>query len=322
MRNDSQKTGRLVKHFLSAVILCLALAPSLSAQVNLSMKNVTIQDAITALSKSTNYSIILNADEVDLSTRVNISADNASITEVLDQVFAGQNVSYAIEGRRISVTKKIQEPAASASVQKTSVKGTVKDSSGELLMGAGVMVKGTTQGTITDLDGNFEIHDVTYPVTLAVSFIGLSEQEVTLNSPAESPCTIVLAEDRNYLDEVVVVGYGTQKKVNLTGAVGIVEGKELEMRPVNSAAQALQGADPSLLLTTGSGSIEGNEYSVSIRGSVSLNSGSPLILVDGVEGSLSQVNPNDIESISVLKDASSCAIYGAKASAGVILENT
>ena len=120
----------------------------------------------------------------------------------------------------------------------------------------------------------------------------------------------------------MVVGYGTQKKVNLTGAVGVVDGKELAMRPVNSAAQALQGADPSLLLTTGNGSVEGNEYSVSIRGSVSLNSGSPLILIDGIEGSLGQVNPNDIESVSVLKDASACAIYGAKASAGVVLVNT
>ena len=210
----------------------------------------------------------------------------------------------------------------SASAQKSVVKGTVKDSDGELLMGAGVVVKGTSQGTITDVDGNFVLDGVTYPVTLVASFIGMADQEVTLNSAAESPCQIVLGADENFLNEVVVVGYGTQKKVNLTGAVGVVEGKDLALRPVNSAAQALQGADPSLLLTMGNGSVEGNEYSVSIRGNVSINSGSPLILIDGVEGSLGQVNPNDIESVSVLKDASACAIYGAKASAGVILVNT
>ena len=210
----------------------------------------------------------------------------------------------------------------SASAQKSVVKGTVKDSDGELLMGAGVVVKGTSQGTITDVNGNFELGGVTYPVTLVASFIGMADQEVTLNSAAESPCQIVLGADENFLNEVVVVGYGTQKKVNLTGAVGVVDGKELALRPVNSAAQALQGADPSLLLTMGNGSVEGNEYSVSIRGKVSINSGSPLILIDGVEGSLGQVNPNDIESVSVLKDASSCAVYGAKASAGVILINT
>lgn len=210
----------------------------------------------------------------------------------------------------------------SASAQKSVVKGTVKDSDGELLMGAGVVVKGTSQGTITDVNGNFELGGVTYPVTLVASFIGMADQEVTLNSAAESPCQIVLGADENFLNEVVVVGYGTQKKVNLTGAVGVVDGKDLALRPVNSAAQALQGADPSLLLTMGNGSVEGNEYSVSIRGKVSINSGSPLILIDGVEGSLGQVNPNDIESVSVLKDASSCAVYGAKASAGVILINT
>jgi hypothetical protein len=161
----------------------------------------------------------------------------------------------------------------SASAQKSVVKGTVKDSDGELLMGAGVVVKGTSQGTITDVNGNFELDGVTYPVTLVASFIGMADSEVTLNSAAESPCQIVLGVDENFLNEVVVVGYGTQKKVNLTGAVGVVEGKDLALRPVNSAAQALQGADPSLLLTMGNGSVEGSEYSVSIRGNVSINSG-------------------------------------------------
>ena len=212
--------------------------------------------------------------------------------------------------------------AQSVGAKNATVKGTVCDSNGELLMGAGVVVKGTTNGCITDLDGNFTLEGVSYPVTLVASFIGLTEKEVTINSPAELPCAIVLEADTNFLDEVVVVGYGTQKKVNLTGAVGVVDGKELALRPVNSAAQALQGADPSLLLTQKSGSLEGDQYSVTIRGAVSINSGSPLILIDGIEGSLSQVNPNDIESVSVLKDASACAVYGAKASAGVVLINT
>ncbi len=295
------------------------------AQISQKFERVTVKEAVAMLNRLENYSVVIQSEGIDMGRTVNFTVRNASIEDVLDKIFAGQQVSYAISGKNVSVVKKTvqaQSQPLGGPVKKASVKGVVKDSNGELLMGAGVLVKGTTLGTITDMDGNFEISDVTYPVTLTVSFIGMSDQEITLENPAESPCSIALAEDNNFLDEVVVVGYGTQKKVNLTGAVGIVEGKDLEMRPVNSAAQALQGADPSLLLTTGSGSIEGSEYSVSIRGSVSLNSGSPLILVDGVEGSLSQVNPNDIESISVLKDASSCAIYGAKASAGVILINT
>ena len=123
------------------------------------------------------------------------------------------------------------------------------------------------------------------------------------------------------MDEVVVVGYCTQRRANLSGAVATISGKDLNARPVVSAANALQGADPSVNITFGTGSPE-SSYSINIRGSISLNSGSPLVLADGVEVSLSQINPNDIESVSVLKDASSCAIYGAKASAGVVLITT
>lgn len=206
--------------------------------------------------------------------------------------------------------------------QAQTIKGKVIDADGEPLIGASIMVKGTSQGFITDFDGNFELKGVSFPATVVASFIGLKDVEVALTGAESGPVQIVMAESANKLDEVVVVGYGTQKRVNLTGAVGVIDGKELQQRPVTNAAMALQGADPSLLLTTGNGSVEGNQYSVSIRGSVSLNSGAPLILIDGVEGSLTQVNPNDIESISVLKDASACAIYGAKGSAGVVLINT
>lgn len=323
MRNDSRKAAGVFRRFLFMAIFFSLMTPlsSYAQKIDLSMKNVTVQEAITALNQSENYSIILNADEVDLGRRISVSAKDASIGEVLDQVFAGQNVSYVIEGRRISVTRKQAAKPVSAQA-KGMLKGVVTDENGEPLMGAGIVVKGTTQGCVTDLDGNFELPGVTYPVTLVASFIGLSDKEFTLASAADSPCTVILSADQNYLDEVVVVGYGTQKRVNLTGAVSVIDGKDLQQRPVTNAAMALQGADPSLLLTTGNGSVEGNQYSVSIRGSVSLNSGDPLILIDGIEGSLSQVNPNDIESISVLKDASACAIYGAKASAGVVLVNT
>lgn len=209
-----------------------------------------------------------------------------------------------------------------AFAQSGTITGSVTDSSGEPLIGASILLKGTTQGTITDIDGNFTMPGITFPVEVTVSFIGLKDRDLTINDESECPLVIVLTADENELSEVVVVGYGTQKRVNLTGAVGVIDGKDLEQRPVTSAAQALQGADPSLILTNGSGSVEGNNFSMSIRGSVSLNSGDPLVLIDGIEGNLGQVNPNDIESISVLKDASACAIYGAKASAGVILVNT
>lgn len=210
----------------------------------------------------------------------------------------------------------------SAFAQGNTLKGKITDSEGEPLIGASIMVKGTTLGFITDFNGAYELKGLNYPATIVCSFIGLKDVEITLTGAETSPYNIVMAESANALDEVVVVGYGTQKRVNLTGAVSVIDGKDLNDRPVTNAAQALQGADPSLLLTQGNGSIEGSEYSVSIRGDLSINGGSPLILVDGIEASLTQVNPNDIESVSVLKDASACAIYGAKASAGVVLINT
>ena len=208
MRNDSRKTGGFIKLFLSLVIFCGTFTAMSAQKIDLSLKNVTVQQAIATLNQSENYSIILNADEVDLGKRINVTAKDASINEVLDQIFAGQNVSYVIEGNRISVTKKqpVAKPVAAAQAKNT-VTGVVTDANGEPLMGAGVMVKGTTHGCVTDLDGKFVLEGVSYPVTLTVSFIGLSESEVTLSSASESPCKVSLAEDKNYLEEVVVVGY-------------------------------------------------------------------------------------------------------------------
>ena len=171
MRNDSRRKGGFLKLFLSAVVFCGMMGTLSAQQINLSMKNVTVQEAVAALNQSANYSVILNADEVDMARRVNVDAKNASIREVLDQVFAGQDVTYVIEGNRISVAKRQQPQQSVAKQADGTVKGIVKDAAGEPLMGAGVMVKGTRNGTITDIDGQFAISGVTYPVTVTVSFI-------------------------------------------------------------------------------------------------------------------------------------------------------
>ena len=302
------------KHFLLAAAL-LMISIGASAQINLSLKDVKVSDAITALNRAQGYSVSVNSGDLDLNRVVSVNASGASINEVLDQIFAGQQVTYRINGKSISVTKS-ENAAANAFVS-----GSIVDEAGEPLVGAGIRVKGSSAGFISDLNGNFTLKDVSYPATLIVSYIGYKDQEVSVNGK-EGSIKVVFTNAMNMLDEVVVVGYGTQKRVNLTGAVSVIDGTTLNQRPVTNTAMALQGADPSLLLTTGNGSIEGSQYSLSVRGDVSINSGSPLVLVDGVEGNLSLINPNDIESISVLKDASACAIYGAKASAGVIMVNT
>lgn len=311
------------KHKLYAMLTCLALALTTGAyaqKVNLQMSGVTVGDAIAALNRTENYSVIVNSDEVNLSRRVDVSAKNATIEEVLGQIFAGQNVAWTIDGRSISVTGKPQERSASQA-RPAIFKGQVVDGDGEPLPGASVIVKGTSKGVSADVTGQFELPTKDFPLTLVVGFIGMQEKEIRLTGYERQPFVIVL-DAQTVLDEVVVVGYGTQKRVNVTGAVSVIDGKDLQQRPVTNAVGAIQGADPSLLITMDSGTIESKNYSVSIRGALSLNTGEPLILVDGVEGSLTQLNPNDIESISVLKDASATAIYGTKGSAGVILITT
>lgn len=197
--------------------------------------------------------------------------------------------------------------------------GVVTDTTGETVIGASVVVKGTTNGTITSLDGDFSLSGVTKGSILVVSFVGYQNTEVKWNG---QPLTIVLKEDTKVLDEVVVVGYGTQKKANLSGAVAAVDGKVLQDRPITNIGQGLQGVVPNLNITMNNGGAPGATSSFNIRGNTSLNGGSPLVLVDNVQMDANLVNPDDIESISVLKDAASASIYGARAAYGVILITT
>lgn len=215
--------------------------------------------------------------------------------------------------------------ATAAHAQSLTVSGTVKDTTGEPVIGATVVVLGeANKGATTDLDGNFTIQAVPSSATLRITFVGMKPQEVAVNG--RSHIDIVLREDSELLDEVVVVGYGTQKKANLTGSVSSVDTKALEARPVQNVGQALQGVVPGLNLgvTNGGGALD-KRMSLNIRGTGTIGEGSnssPLVLIDGTEGDLFSIAPNDIESISVLKDASSSAIYGSRAAFGVILVTT
>ena len=211
--------------------------------------------------------------------------------------------------------------AVVAQQQQVRITGTVKDANGEPIIGANVSEKGTMNGIITDLGGKFTLN-VASGATLVISYIGYQSQE--LKAEAGKEYQITLKDDSELLDEVVVVGFGTQKKVNLTGSVGIATAKELESRPVSSAVQALQGVVPGLNITTSSGAMDGN-MDIAVRGTGTIgegSSGSPLILIDGMEGDINTINPQDIESISVLKDAAASSIYGSRAPFGVILVTT
>ena len=199
-------------------------------------------------------------------------------------------------------------------------KGLVKDATGESVIGASVVVKGTTNGTITDFDGNFSLDGIKKGDVIVISYVGYQTQEIKWNG---SPLNVILKEDSKTLSEVVVVGYGTQKKVNLSGSVAMVDSKELENRPIQNVSSGLQGLMPGVAITGTNGAPGQDAGKIRVRGIGTLNEAGPYILVDGIEtGTLSAVDPNDIESISVLKDAASAAIYGSKAANGVVLITT
>ena len=220
---------------------------------------------------------------------------------------------YAIQGKHVIITNEKNRQKSE------SIVGFVKNPNGEPLIGASVLVKGTNNAVSTDIDGRFHIK-ASPKSRLVVSYVGHNTQEIAVTPGITM--NIELSEKANIMDEVVVVGYGTQKKANLIGAVGYTDHKQLEKRPVNNLGQALQGAIPNLNISFGSGK-PGEKTRMNVRGFASINQESkPLILIDGMEGNIDKINPRDVESISVLKDASSAAIYGARAPFGVVLITT
>ena len=209
-------------------------------------------------------------------------------------------------------------------VQQGSVcRGVVKDAAGETIIGASIVVEGTKNATVTDIDGKFELPNVSKGSTIVISYVGYESKKIVWNGRS---LDVTLKDDTQLLDDVVVVGYGTQKKVNVTGAVSMVDSEVFKSRPVQNVTQALQGQIPGLTMSVGNtGGELGNEMSISIRGAGTVGSGSsatPLVLIDGMEGDMNALNPNDIESVSVLKDASASSIYGARGAFGVILVTT
>ena len=209
--------------------------------------------------------------------------------------------------------------------QQLNVTGKVTDSQNEAIIGASVVIKGTSKGVITDIDGNFVLNDVPADGVLQVSYIGYKNVEMPIK-PSQNSYNIVLEEDNQLLDEVVVVGFGTQRRANLTEAVATVDTKALESRPVTSLGQSLQGTVPGLNLSVGNmGGQLGQSMDVNIRGTGTISTGSTaatLVLIDGIEGNMNNLNPDDVESISVLKDAAASSIYGSRAAFGVILITT
>lgn len=306
------------KKVICVALACCCLSGTAFAQhVSLTMNNVTVKQAMDALKKQSGYSFVFSSEDVDTKKKVSVDADDQKVEEVVRQILDGQSVTYEIKGKNIVVRSIAQ---TSSSQQKKTITGTIVDPSGMPVIGANVMVKGTTNGTITDMDGKFSL-EVPKESMLVVSYIGYANQEIKVGN--QTNLSIALKEDAEALDELVVVGYGTQKKVNLTGSIGTIKTDEtLKARPVTNVQELLAGSVPGMSVSKGSGAA-GSGASINIRGTSTIGSSSGvLVLIDGVSGNIYTLNPNDIESISVLKDAASAAIYGSRAANGVMLITT
>ena len=282
-------------------------------QVKMQGGKETFSQVFKAIESQTGMSVDYDAQEVNLNQTVSVPAGTTTVKALLDTVLEGNGYSYTINKSHIIV--KAQETQKK---QSQTVSGTVVDATGEAVVGVVVMVKGTANGTTTGVDGSFSIN-APGNATLQFSSIGYKETEAAVKG--RSNIKVVLEEDVLFIDDAVVVGYGVQKKENLTGAVSVVDSESIGKRSNANLGGILQGTVPGLTVTTPSGR-PGASVDINIRGWNSINSGSPLVLVDGVVGSLERVNPNDVESVSVLKDASSAAVYGAKAAFGVVLVTT
>ncbi|WP_084399723.1 SusC/RagA family TonB-linked outer membrane protein [Pseudotamlana agarivorans] len=285
-------------------------------------QTVTVDEVFEIIKSQTNYNFIYRKKVFQNAPKVQLKKGEILITELLKKSFSGSNVSYKVNVEDVIIIQEndFQKTTLDNDVQGYQVSGIISDQTGFPLVGANVYEKGiSNKGAQTNFDGSFTLKVSYQNAVLVVSYVGFVTKEVPIDG--KDSLNITLQEDTTQLDEVVIVGYGEQKKVNLTGAVGVVTAEEINDRPVIDLAKALQGADPSVNLTFNTGVLDSG-YNIDIRGGASLNNSNPLIIADGIEVNLNQINPNDIESISVLKDISSAAIYGARASAGVILITT
>ena len=288
-------------------------------KLTLDFSQARLVDVLDEIEESSEFYFLYNESLVDTDREVSISIADKKIDKILDELFGETDVVYTITDRKIILAPK---SLSESPQQPQSVSGTVRDEEGQALPGVTVIVRGSSLGTITDPNGNFSLNNVPGDAILVFSYVGMIDQEIVVGN--QTSINITMEADYLGLEEVIVVGYGTQKKVNLTGAVSVADKELLENRPVGNVQQALQGMVPNLIIApTAAGGEPGADMAMSIRGLTSFEgSSNPYVLVDGIPMEINDIDPNDIESVSVLKDAASTSIYGARAAYGVILITT
>lgn len=318
---------RIMRVSLFMLFVCIfqLMATNTEAQnaiMKLETNVISIGQLINQIEKQTDYLVVFRNREVDTERTIRVQEKSGKVISYLKDAFEGTDISYEFTNKYILLSKKNHSDAVNDNQQlNRKITGTVKDNNGEPVIGANVSVKGTTNGTITDVDGNFSLENISDNDIIVISYIGYTSQEIKAGK--QTSLKIILKEDTQAIDEVVVVGFGTQKKVNLTGSIGTVKTDEvLKSRPVTNVQELLAGSVPGMVVSKGSGAA-GSGASINIRGTSTIgNSSGVLVLIDGMPGNIYTLNPNDIESVSVLKDAASAAIYGSRAANGVVLVTT
>ncbi|MFC3198866.1 TonB-dependent receptor [Parapedobacter deserti] len=303
--------------FLTFACMQLAIAGH-GQHVSINVENAAVTEVLYQLSKQSGYDFIYDAKLLEDVGAVTLQASNRPFKEVLSRCFEGHSLEFVFNQDNTIVIRKGPAHNRDKVPLQMRISGAVRDSLGSPLEGVSVLLQGTSRGTVTDVNGTFQIQAKPGQV-LTLRALGYLTQEVIVGS--QQHIQVVMQPELSDLDEVVVVGYGVQEKVNLTGAVGVASGERLEKRPIASVGEGLQGVIPNLNIAPRNGD-PAEPIAFNIRGFTSINGGEPLILVDGVPMDINRINPSDIESVSVLKDAAAAAVYGARAAFGVILVTT
>jgi len=305
--------------FLSLIQVMALDSYSQQTRISINQNAQRLEDVLKTIEDKSEFFFLYNRDLIDVDQTVNINATNQTIKEILDELLKGTDIHYSVANRQI-ILSNLDGNSGVTNQQQKSVSGKVTDNSGGSLPGVSVVIKGTTTGTITDADGKYTLANVPANAILQFSFVGMKSQEIAVGR--NTAINVTLTEETVGIEEVVAIGYGTQRKKDLTGSVAVVKTTDLRSLPVPSVSDALQGRAAGVqVITSGT---PGSDATFRIRGVGTINNSNPLIVIDGlpVSGGLNQLNMDDIESLQVLKDASATAIYGSRGANGVVIVTT
>ncbi|MDY0103016.1 MAG: TonB-dependent receptor [Lentimicrobium sp.] len=311
--------------YLTILLLIIGILPvsvhAQSTRITLKMNNVPVNEVLNEIEKKSDYTFLVNQEFVDVNRKVDVVVTNEKISDILKQVFEGTDAGFSLSGKQIVLTSRKVLDASSPKKESGKVSGTARDSKGKVLPYVTVLVKGTDNGAVTDINGVYSIQNLPENATLVFSFIGFQSQEIPVENQAV--INVTMSESVTGLNEVVVIGYGTVQKKDLTTAVSVVKIDDIDKKNMSNLTQAIEGKVAGVRVTQASGDPTGN-FSIQVRGATSItSSNNPLYVVDGMAtDDIHFLNPADIESMQILKDASSCAIYGARAANGVVLITT